>query len=118
MNSGNIRVVFALFFGITIWALSESPLRTQERAKQEISVTGEVSKPGKYELRKGMTSLQAFALAGGATRESDIDRAVLYRQKDAGSERQEIKLGWRAVMKHEKKDIELLPNDTIFVPRK
>jgi hypothetical protein len=53
--------------------------------------TGEVVKPERYELREGMTSLQALALAHGATRDTDADRSVINRQKDAGSERQEIK---------------------------
>jgi protein involved in polysaccharide export with SLBB domain len=118
VTSGKFTVVLALFCVVAIWVLGESPLRTQRRTTDEISVTGEIIKPGKYELRKGMTSLQALALAHGATKDAGVDRAVIYRQKDAGGERQEIKLGWRAVMRREKQSVKLLANDTVFVPRK
>lgn len=73
-------------------------------------VSGEVSKTGAFYISSKITVLEALSLAGGL-REFANKKKIFIRR---GTE--QIKYDYNAVMKGKKPDIELLPNDHIFVP--
>lgn len=73
-------------------------------------VSGEVAKTGAFFIPSKITVLEALSLAGGL-REFANKKKIFIRR---GTE--QIKYDYNAVMKGKKPDIELLPNDHIFVP--
>ncbi len=48
-------------------------------AKQDVTVLGEVAKPGKYEVLPGASVLDVLAMAGGNTPAADLSTAILMR---------------------------------------
>jgi len=48
-------------------------------ARQDVTVLGEVAKPGKYEVLPGASVLDVLAMAGGNTPNADLSTAVLMR---------------------------------------
>lgn len=85
---------------------------------REISVMGEVEKPGRYEMpkEKQMTLLDAIAIAGGFTKHSDENNTTIIRVKNG--KRETIKVRVKDIIgKGEKdKDIPLEPDDVVSVP--
>ncbi|MCX5815327.1 MAG: polysaccharide export protein [Proteobacteria bacterium] len=67
--------------------------------------SGEVMKPGKFVLEKGLTVLKAIATAGGKTNKAAINRTRIIRVK--GGERKEFRVTL---------DEMVLPEDIIVVP--
>lgn len=49
-------------------------------ARQDVTILGEVSRPGKYEVLPGSTVLDVLAMAGGNTPDADLSTAVLMRE--------------------------------------
>jgi polysaccharide export outer membrane protein len=72
-------------------------------------ISGEVRTPGAYPIQRGMTVLQALALAGGQTERSAVNRITIVRMDDG--ERIEIKV--RDPLTELVK-----PGDTIIVPER
>ena len=72
---------------------------------QYFYVFGEVKKPGKYILEKGVTVLKAITIAGGTTEKAAINRTKIVREKN----------GQRVKMKAKMTD-PVYPDDTIIVP--
>jgi len=68
-------------------------------------VFGEVKKPGKYILEKGITVLKAITIAGGTTEKAAINKTKIVREKD----------GAKVEMKAKMTD-PIYPGDTIIVP--
>lgn len=68
-----------------------------DRKSLTFFVTGEVQKPGTYELRTGITVLEAVALAGGFTDYASRKVRVI-RQMDDGKEK-EIKINTRKLLR-------------------
>ncbi|MDD5594934.1 MAG: SLBB domain-containing protein [Candidatus Omnitrophica bacterium] len=80
-----------------------------------ISVLGQVDKPGSFVLKRGLTVLEAIALAGGFTKIAEIDGTRVVREENGKKRVFPIKAS--AIMKGYKTyDIILLPGDTIVVP--
>ncbi len=80
--------------------------------------SGQVSKPGKYDLRSDMTVTEAVAIAGGFNEKAKHSQVVLFRPLPAG--------GYEAKLLNAKKllasrnlseDLELKPGDMIYVPQ-
>jgi len=80
--------------------------------------SGQVSKPGKYELRSDLTVTEAVAIAGGFNDKAKHSQVVLFRPIEGG--------GYEAKLLNVKKllatrrlseDIELQPGDMIYVPQ-
>ncbi|MBM3243864.1 MAG: hypothetical protein FJZ12_03415, partial [Candidatus Omnitrophica bacterium] len=62
----------------------------------KVSILGEVKKPGAYELKAGLTILDAIALAGGFTEKSNAKDVKLIRSK--GSVKETIKIDANAIV--------------------
>ena len=81
-------------------------------------VTGQVGKPGQYDLRTDVTVSQAIAIAGGFAPTAKT-QVFLYRRNDTGwVEAKEMKLKDFLHGKNIQEDIDIRPGDMIFVPEK
>jgi polysaccharide export outer membrane protein len=96
----------------------EVTLLLKEFQKPYFVVAGEVSQPGKFDMRENVTALQAVLLAGGFKDSAKVSQILVYRKINAGTA--EVKL---LNLKNIKKttdleqDFTLEPGDMIFVPR-
>ena len=83
----------------------------------KVTVLGEVSRPGTFELKDKLTVLEAIAMAGGFTDIAAINSTRVIRQTP-GSKKRVFRIHVTAVTSRGKKekDIELLPGDMIYVP--
>jgi protein involved in polysaccharide export with SLBB domain len=84
--------------------------------RQNIYVSGEVKKPGAYELTAGMTVFEAITLAGGFTDFAAPNKTSVRRTK--GDKKEVIAVPIAEILKRgdKKKDITLEPGDVIVVP--
>jgi protein involved in polysaccharide export with SLBB domain len=85
---------------------------------RQIYVEGEVAKPGAFPLQPGMTMVQALALAGGVTDNSDPESTVLIR-RDACGQSQGTKIDMASAIKNpgSAEDVALMSRDVVVVPR-
>jgi polysaccharide export outer membrane protein len=83
---------------------------------QKVYVLGEVMKTGEYQVLKGLTVLQAFALAGGFTQWAAKDEILLIRKE--GAKDRIYKINYKDIMKGRdaENNLVLQANDTIVVP--
>jgi polysaccharide export outer membrane protein len=88
----------------------------EEYHPRQVSVMGEVTKPGKYNMpeEKEMTLLQAVAMAEGFTKDADIKGIKIMRAENG--EQVTIKVNAKETTVNGQKDILLKPDDIIFVP--
>lgn len=80
--------------------------------------TGEVTHPGKYELRGDTTVTEALAIAGGFTGNAKHSQVVLFRR--SSPEQVEARLlDVKRMLKsrHLEEDARLMPGDLLFVPQ-
>jgi len=84
--------------------------------RQKIYVSGEVKKPGAYELTAGITVFEAITLAGGFTDFAAPNKTSVRRTK--GDKKEAIIVPIAEILKRgdKKKDITLEPGDVIIVP--
>lgn len=81
-------------------------------------VTGQVIKPGQYDLRYDLTVAEAIALAGGFMPTAKT-RVYLYHRSASGwQEAKELKLSDFLHGKNVAEDVGVRPGDMIFVPEK
>jgi polysaccharide export outer membrane protein len=81
-------------------------------------VTGQVTKPGQYDLRYDLTVSEAIAVAGGFLPTAKT-QVFLYRRSSTGwVEAKELKLKNFLHGKDVTEDAEMRPGDMIFVPEK
>ena len=86
--------------------------------KDYFVVTGQVTKPGQYDLRYDLTVTEAIALAGGFMPTAKT-RVYLYHRSDSGwVEAKELNLSHFLHGKDVAEDVQVLPGDMIFVPEK
>ena len=85
---------------------------------RQVYVEGEVTKPGSFPLQPGMTAVQALALAGGVTDNSDPESAILIR-RDACGQSQGSKIDLAAATKKpgSAEDVALAARDVVVVPK-
>lgn len=79
-------------------------------------VAGEVIKPGSFQLRQGLTLRQAVSQAGGVTPKAKASEAFILRQNPSGGEPIKVQINISEVMKADKPDIPIEPNDYVFIP--
>lgn len=80
--------------------------------------SGEVARPGKYELRGDLTVNEAVAIAGGFTQQARHSQVVLFRRiSDGMAESHLIDLKKMLDSRDVREDIHLRPGDFIFVPQ-
>jgi polysaccharide export outer membrane protein len=84
-----------------------------------VYISGEVAKPGAYELndRDSMTVMQAVALAGGLSREAQPSKARVLRPIMDTNRRAEIPIDLNRVFSGLSSDFRLMANDALYVPR-
>ena len=82
---------------------------------QKFYILGEVVKTGEYQLFKGLTVLQAFALAGGFTKWASKKEIILVRNED-GKEKV-YRVNYKDIANEDfSQNIQIKANDTIIVP--
>jgi polysaccharide export outer membrane protein len=81
----------------------------------DIYVLGDVTTPGKQEVKPGTSFLQAIALAGGFTDFAKTSKIILRRQM-VGGEEVAISIDYRAVVAGIERNLRLKSGDTIIVP--
>ena len=80
--------------------------------------SGEVARPGKYELRGDLTVNEAVAIAGGFTQQARHSQVVLFRRISAYvAESHVIDLKKMLNSRDLREDLHLQPGDFIFVPQ-
>ena len=95
----------------------EVSVSIKEYRSHRVFVLGEVVKPGSYDFSpdRGLTVVEAIALAGGFTKYGSAGRTKVVRKK--GKELENIVVPVDEVMKGDKsKDVALLPDDVVYVP--
>jgi Periplasmic protein involved in polysaccharide export len=81
-------------------------------------VTGQVNKPGQYDLRYDLTTAQAIAIAGGFMPTAKTQVYLYHRSAEGWVQAREIKLKDFLHGKNIEEDISIRPGDLIFVPEK
>jgi len=84
--------------------------------KDYVYFQGEVHKPGRYELRPGLTLMQAISLAEGLTDWANRKEIALYRKVGSTDSKQTI--NYKNVEKQKTPDVVLAPGDTVVVSRR
>lgn len=80
-----------------------------------VTVTGQVNRPGVYDLEPGSGVGEAIAMAGGPTRRAELGR-VLVSSRETGKEIR-VKVGRRYHLSSKpENDLELADGDRVFVP--
>ena len=80
--------------------------------------SGEVARPGKYELRGDLTVNEAVAIAGGFTQQARHSQVVLFRRISANVAESHVLDLKKMLDSHNlREDLHLRPGDFIFVPQ-
>ncbi len=90
-------------------------IRVPDAAK--LFITGNVKSPGVYRITdsEGSSVLKAMALSQG-TLPYTTSKAYVYRAVPGSTQRQEIEIPLRSIMHRKTADVQLLPNDILYVP--
>lgn len=97
----------------------EITIALKDFEKPYFMVGGEVTTPGRFDLRGSTTALQAIALAGGfKSASAKHSQVILFRRTSGDLARTQI-LDLKAVIngKSEEPNIELVPGDMLMVPQ-
>lgn len=82
-----------------------------------VYVTGDVHLPGGFIMENAhMTVLQAVAMAQGVNPTAALDKARLIRNTGNGTQPQEVPIALRKIMSAKAPDVNLQPNDIVFIP--
>ena len=80
--------------------------------------SGQVSKPGKYDLRSELTVTEAVAIAGGFTDKSKHSQVVLFRPVPGGGyEAKLLNVKKLLATRNLSEDVQLQPGDMLYVPQ-
>lgn len=80
--------------------------------------SGQVARPGKYDLRSELTVSEALAVAGGVSEKGKISEIVLYRKAPNGSfEGKVLNLKKLLASRNLSEDPRLQPGDMLYVPQ-
>ena len=84
-----------------------------------VFVVGAVLRPGAFtvqDAKSRMTVMQAIAMAEGTTSVASLGKTIIVRQSSSDTERKEIPVDLKQVMRGKQKDEILEANDILFVP--
>ena len=96
----------------------EITLTLKDFDKPYFLASGEVAKPGKYELRGDVTVNEAIAIAGGFTQQALHSQVVLFRRVATDvAEAHVVDLKKMLDARDLREDLHLRPGDFIFVPQ-
>jgi polysaccharide export outer membrane protein len=96
----------------------EVTVTLKEFDKPYFTASGEVSRPGKYELRSDTNVIEAVAIAGGFTQQARHSEVVLFHR--ASGDRMETRVVNVKKMLNSRKfdeEVRLRPGDMLFVPQ-
>jgi polysaccharide export outer membrane protein len=80
--------------------------------------SGQVGKPGKYDLRGDLTVTEAVAIAGGFDEKSKHSQVVLFRPLPAGGfEAKLINVKKLLADRNMSEDLQIQPGDLLYVPQ-
>ncbi|NQT95803.1 MAG: polysaccharide biosynthesis/export family protein [Candidatus Omnitrophica bacterium] len=90
----------------------------EEYHPRQISVIGEVNKPGKYDMpnEKDITVLEAIAMAEGFTKDADVNGTRVVRVKNDGKKVIRVKVTDITNKGEKDKDVVLQSEDVVYVP--
>lgn len=88
----------------------------KEIHSRKVFITGNVAKPGTYDLTGHMNVLQLVALAGGLLEYADSKHIVVIRNGSGGTEYHKFNYNDVIKQKHVDQNIALKPGDTVVVP--
>lgn len=96
----------------------EITLTLKDFDKPYFLASGEVAKPGKYELRGDLTVNEAIAIAGGFTQQARHSQVVLFRRVSADiAEAHVLDIKKMLDARNLREDMHLRPGDFVFVPQ-
>ena len=79
-------------------------------------IVGDVRKPGYYEKAAGLVlASRALAMAGGPLKTAKMSKGFLVRFDKDGS-RKELPVDFDAILRGRKPDVQVEPNDIVFIP--
>lgn len=84
-----------------------------------VYVVGAVNRSGGFVMQNEgsqMTTLQALALAGGLAPAAKADDAVIIRKDPAVGKKSEIVVNLKKILSRKSQDVQLQPNDILFIP--
>jgi polysaccharide export outer membrane protein len=91
----------------------------QDFQKPLFTVSGQVGKPGQYELRSDITVAEAIAVAGGMTMQTAKTQVFLFHRTSTNwVEVRKVNLGEILRGKHVNEDAMIQPGDMVYVPEK
>jgi len=90
----------------------------KEFDKPYFTATGQVTKPGKYDLRSDLTIMEALAIAGGFNDKAKTSKVVLYRRTPTGAfEGRVYDIKKLLASRNLSEDPRLIPGDLLYVPQ-
>lgn len=110
LENGNLALNFPVQGGDVI--------HVPEREVELFYVIGEVGRPGAYQMptkEERVLVSQALAWAGGPQTTAKMSKGILVRYDERGG-RQELAVDFGAILKGEKPDFPVEPQDVIFIP--
>lgn len=84
-----------------------------------VYVVGAVARPGGFVIqndRGQMTAMKALALAGGAQPAAKTQDALIIRKDGTAGKKQEIRVNLKKILSEKTEDVDLRPNDILFIP--
>lgn len=84
-----------------------------------VYVVGAVARPGGFVIqndRGQMTVLQALALAGGTQPAAKTKNALIIRKEGSTGKKQDIRINLKKILSQKAQDVQLRPNDILFIP--
>ena len=81
---------------------------------RRIHIVGQINRQGTFPMLPDMTVMQALASAGGFTQFANSKKIYIFRMEDG--KQNKIPFNYNEVLKGNKLDVLLKPNDTIVVP--
>jgi protein involved in polysaccharide export with SLBB domain len=96
----------------------EITLTLKDFEKPYFLASGEVGRPGKYELRGDLTVNEAVAMAGGLTQQARHSQVVLFRRISSDvAEAHVVDLKKMLHRRDLREDLHLRPGDVVYVPQ-
>ena len=86
--------------------------------KPFFTASGQVGKPGKYELRSDITIAEALAIAGGMTPEAKTQIFLFHKTSNGWVETRKVNMKDILKGKNVNEDASIKPGDMIYVPEK
>jgi polysaccharide export outer membrane protein len=88
----------------------------KEINSRRVFITGQVAKPGPYNLTSPMTVVQLIAFAGGLLEYADAKKIIIMRTENANPTSYRFNYKEVSEQKNLKQNIQLKPGDTVIVP--